>query len=415
MTKLRACLLLTVAALPLFSAKSYADDPEALIKDGKFFGELRHRYEHVNQGGISNEANANTVRMNFGFETGSFKGFKALIEAQVVQNVADEHFNSLDNGETTFPVVADPDVAQLNQYWLAYSGIPGTEIKVGRQALNWDNQRFLGTVAWRQNDQTFDAAMIKNTSIKNLTLQYGYIAHVNRIFAGNTPPDDLNSVSHIANASYKFADWLNLTGYGYWLDFDNGATLSNRTFGLRLTGEAPVSETWSFFYEAEAATQSDYGHNTASYDETYVHIAPGIKGHGFTFQIGYEELGGDGTDSFQTPLATLHKFNGWADKFLTTPAAGLEDTYVSVSYKFAGFNKVMDGTTLLAAYHDFDGDESGDFGSELNLSAGKTFALPEGGQPFKNLDVMIKYADYEAEDTPFTDTQKLWLQLGIKF
>ena len=31
--------------------------------------------------------------------------------------------------------------------------------------------------------------------------------------------------------------------------------------------------------------------------------------------------------ALQTPLATLHKFNGWADLFLTTPNAGLEDAY----------------------------------------------------------------------------------------
>jgi hypothetical protein len=28
----------------------------------------------------------------------------------------------------------------------------------------------------------------------------------------------------------------------------------------------------------------------------------------------------------QTPMATLHKFDGWADLFLTTPANGLGDT-----------------------------------------------------------------------------------------
>ncbi|MCB0523825.1 MAG: alginate export family protein [Rhodospirillales bacterium] len=410
-----AVILLGTACINFSPSLSFADEPEALIKDGKLFGELRHRYEFVDQDGIANDANANTVRANLGFETGNFKGFKGQIETQLVQHLADEHFNDLHNGKTTFPTVADADVIQLNQVWVSYAGIPDTEIKVGRQALNWDNQRFIGTVGWRQNDQTFDAATIKNSSIKNLVLEYSYIGNVNRIFVGPTPPDDLNSVSHIVHGTYKFADFLNLTGYGYWLDFDNGASLSNRTYGARLTGEAPLGKDWSFFYEAEAATQSDYGHNTASYDEPYYLIAPGIKGHGFTFQLGYEELSGDGTNAFQTPLATLHKFNGWADKFLTTPAAGLEDAYISAAYKVSGLNNILDGVTLNAVYHDFDGDESGDFGSEIDLSAGKSFTLPESGQPFKNIDLLVKYADYDGEDLPFTDTQKFWFQIGTKF
>ena len=33
------------------------------------------------------------------------------------------------------------------------------------------------------------------------------------------------------------------------------------------------------------------------------------------------------TEVFKTPLATLHKFQGWADKFLGTPANGVKDSH----------------------------------------------------------------------------------------
>ena len=36
---------------------------------------------------------------------------------------------------------------------------------------------------------------------------------------------------------------------------------------------------------------------------------------------------------FTTPLATLHKFQGFADKFLTTPANGIRDTYIELATK----------------------------------------------------------------------------------
>ena len=42
-------------------------------------------------------------------------------------------------------------------------------------------------------------------------------------------------------------------------------------------------------------------------------------------KLGFERLEGNGTVALQTPLATLHAFNGWADKFLSTPANGLRD------------------------------------------------------------------------------------------
>ena len=34
---------------------------------------------------------------------------------------------------------------------------------------------------------------------------------------------------------------------------------------------------------------------------------------------------GNGVKGFTTPLASLHKFQGWADKFTATPANGIED------------------------------------------------------------------------------------------
>lgn len=403
-------LLCTTASLPV-----YADDPANIVKNGEFFGEVRYRYENVDQDGIENEANANTVRTNLGFKTGEFYGFTGLAEAQIVQNLGDEEFNSLDNGQTAFPVVADPDTAQVNRLWIGFHGIADTEIKVGRQALNIDNQRFIGTVGWRQNDQTFDAGTITNTSIDGLKIQYSYIGNVNRIFEGSTPADDLDSSTHIINASYKIADWMKLTAYGYFMDFSNADALSNETYGIRATGKAAINDDWSFIYEAEYAMQEEYGDNPNDYDENYYHIAPGISGHGFTFKAGYEVLEGDGTNAFQTPLATLHKFNGWADKFLNTPANGLEDLYLFGAYKFSGTDTLLDGTKLMAVYHDFEGNEDGDFGNEFNFDISKSFKLPNAGQPFDSLNVKLRYADYEAEDSPYTDTQKFWLQLGVKF
>lgn len=418
-TVLKSCLLAGAAALTLFSplnASAAEDLEQALIKDGKFFGQMRYRYEYVDQDGFAENAYASTVRTNLGYKTGVFYDFQALFEAQLVHNIGANEFNNTVDANTANPVVADPNSMEINQAWLSWAGLPSTTIKAGREAINIDNQRFIGTVGWRQNDQTFDNVNIINTSIPDLTLLYSFVWNVNRINGGDHPRGDLNTDTHLLNASYNFADWLKVTGYGYFLDIDRLSNRSSKTYGLRLTGKAPLSEDWNFFYEAEGATQDDHGNNAANYDENYYHLSPGIKGHGFTFQAGYEELGGDGTSAFQTPLATLHKFNGWADKFLGTPANGLEDMYGKVSYKVSGANKWVDGTKLTAVYHDFDSEGGGpDYGSELDLAIGKSFTLPKE-LPGEKINFLIKYADFDADSGGgLTDTQKVWFQVNVKF
>lgn len=385
-----------------------------LVTDGDFFGAFRYRYEFVDQDGITNNANAQTVRANLGFKTGQYKNFQGLFETQLVQNLGGERFNDLVNGNTDYPVVADADNLEINQAYVSWTGLPDTRLKVGRQSINLDNQRFVGTVGWRQNDQSFDAAQISYTGLAKTDFQYGHIWNVNRIFGDDHPLGDLDSQSHFARIYHQHADWLNVTGYGYWLSFKRLPAGSSRTYGLRTTGKLPLTENWTARYEAELAQQQEYQDNPASYSENYYHIAPSVSGYGFTAQAGYERLGGDGSNAFQTPLATLHKFNGWADKFLSTPAEGLEDFYGKASYKISTENQWMDDTTLTAVYHDFQGDESGDFGTELDLSIGKSFALP-AGQPFERVNVLLKYADYNAEDAPYTDTQKFWFQMGVNF
>lgn len=412
---LGACVL-TLGVCSAAIANDYAGTPEALIKDGKFFGEVRYRFESVEQNNSLEDAKANTIRTNLGFKTGKYKGFSGLIEGQIVQSIGDDEFNARDGSGTEYSVVVDPDVAHINRAWVQYDAPAQSVIRVGRQFINLDNQRFVGTVGWRQNDQTFDAITLTNNAIEALKLQYSFVDNVNRIFAGPSPADDLESSVHLANASYTFSDALKATAYAYFMEFDNAPAASNRTYGLRATGKLPISENFKLSYEAEYAMQDDYGNNTTNYDLDYYHIAPKLHIGGFTLGAGYEVLEGDGTQGFQTPLATGHKFNGWADAFLNTPNDGLEDLYVHAGYNVKNTGTLADGLKLKAIYHDYEGEQGGDFGSEWNLMAGKSFSLPGEGHPFKKVNVLLKYADFDAEDAPSTDdTEKFWLQVGFKF
>ena len=117
--------------------------------------------------------------------------------------------------------------------------------------------------------------------------------------------------------------------------------------------------------------------------------------------LGYEVLGSDdGAAAFKTPLATLHKFQGWADKFLGTPANGVKDSYVKLAGK-VGSAKVA------VFYHEFSADFGGaDLGSEFDVVA--TYPIKKG------LSAQLKYADYNA-DSHASDTEKVWFTINAKY
>jgi hypothetical protein len=117
--------------------------------------------------------------------------------------------------------------------------------------------------------------------------------------------------------------------------------------------------------------------------------------------LGYERLGSNGTVGFSTPLATLHAFQGWADKFLATPAAGIDDRYVKFGYPFRKRGPFTN-LNALVWYHDFSSDRgSTHFGDEIDLQlVART----------KKIALTLKYAAYGA-DRLFTDTDKLWVSV----
>jgi hypothetical protein len=61
------------------------------------------------------------------------------------------------------------------------------EATVGRQAINLDNQRWVGSVDWRQNDQTLDAVRAAVSPSRNTRLEYVHSWRVNRIVGPDSP------------------------------------------------------------------------------------------------------------------------------------------------------------------------------------------------------------------------------------
>jgi hypothetical protein len=376
--------------------------------------DARLRYEHVEQAPLAKDADAVTLRLRSGFEAKlSDFSFLAESEATLAINPA---YNSGVNGKTAYPIVPDPQNIELNRLQLQYRGLKQTVVTVGRQAINLDDQRFVGAVAWRDNEQTFDAVRVEWSAIRNLKADVTYANNVRTIWGidggnrfGPAKLSEIGGDNVLANLAYK-TSLGTLTGFAYLVDQDQRQVFvnSSQSYGGRFAGAYSLSKTVKLSYLAGFASQRDYHRNPNRYHADYYAGELGIAFRALSLTGGYEVLGADrgvAVTSFQTPLATLHKFNGWADKFLVTPPNGLRDAYGSVGH---GWKTVagLDAIGLIASYHRFDSDRLGQhYGNEVDAQV----SVRKG-----RYTALLKYADYRA-DRFATDTKKLWLSLDWAF
>lgn len=374
-----------------------ANSVSEMLSEGDTSLSFRYRYESVDQDGIAKNANASTLKTRFTYQSASFKAVTALMEVDNVTVIGDENYRTPSNGNTDYPIVADPDGTDFNQAALSYKGVKYTAT-AGRQRIIHGGQRFVGGVGFRQNEQTYDALTVSSQA-GAVDLNYSYIWDVNRIFG---PKDSAaqakrwESDSHIVYASMSPADGQTVKAFAYLLDFANAAANSSSTYGVAYSGKFS-----GIGLTAAYAMQSDYGDNSTSYDADYMMAEVSLPLKPLSIALGYEVLGSDeGVAAFKTPLATLHKFQGWADKFLGTPANGVEDTYIKVVGK-------LGATKVAVFYHDFTADFGGaDLGSELDIVA--TYPIK------KNMSVQLKYASYNS-DSHATDTNKMWFTISAKY
>ncbi len=377
------------------------------FRNGTVSMNLRYRFEAVwddDARYTGGDGFASTLRTVLGYRTAGYQGFTASIEFENVSDIGlgDEHNNvggrGLGNGVLDRPGIPDPEITEVNQVHLQYDRIPGTVIDLGRREVSLANQRFVGPVGWRQNHQSLDGISVTQSSIPRTRLVYAFVHNVNRIFGDNHP-----MAGHLVDVTISADDRVTIGPYVYYLDYVRpaNAALSTATAGIRCIASLSIDETWRLPVHAEAAWQADAADNPGSYDVAYYQASLGLERGVVSFGAGYEVLGGkSGEGAFATPLATLHKFNGWADRFLTTPANGLRDASVRVTVKRKG----VSGTVVFHTYH---ADSGGDtYGQEVDVSASYT-------TPWKQT-LAAKLSSYDA-DTHSTDITKLWLYTGYGF
>ncbi len=429
-----APVALLMAAPAAYSADSIAD----AIAGGKTSANLQYRYENVETpNNTTGQAKASTLRLRLGYETAEYQNIGAMFQVQ--HTAANHKYNNATdstNQSMWLNKVADPAGTSVVQSYLSYSGVQDSKIKVGRQVIRYDNDRWVGNVDWRQNWQSYDAASIENKSFADTTIKAAYVTNVNRPngdtgvnAAGTTLNGNTHMKSTLLNINNNSLGFANLVAYSYRLDYSpssvgNAATTfqnssstagnnfgSTNTTGAKLQGDTTLAGT-KFSWKGEFASQKAFKSNSANFSSRYSNLEASADMSLAKATVGYEVLGSSNGYSVQTPLSTLFAFNGWADMFTTTPTNGLQDMYVKARSNAFGINYGAD-------YHTFQADNGGQkYGRELDLIAekqiDKTYSVGTRAARFKT-DSQSLSTPVSTGGVTLTDTNKFWVYGSMNF
>ena len=424
-------LIAATVAVAAQAAPADSDQPDSLpqaVADGQPILDVRARYEGVDQANLTANGQALTTRLQAGWQTAPYDGFQALVEFAGLVHTDDAHYNiaipggaSL-NGRTQYPIIDDPTFATLNRAQLSWAPDKHFKVTVGRQRILIDDQRFVGNVGWRQDEQRFDAARADAT-FGQLTATYVYVWRVDRVFGGDL---DWNSDSHLLNVAYQVAAPLRVEGFLYALDFSNAsptklanAALNNSlTTGARANGKAPLGPV-KLAYDATWARETRYRTQSAPYALDFwqgdVSATYGIA----TARVDYEQLNGNGVQGFITPIATTHSFQGWADAFAAdagnkTEVDGIRDTNYSVQLNPPWSAPLLSHLQGIARYYDFHAQLTGAYLAD-------EWDAQVQAEITKGLTAQITYADFERARTVPAGTvaappsrTKIWFSLEYK-
>jgi hypothetical protein len=396
---------MTVRALALAAMGTVAPCVQAQDITLKPIIDARLRYEHDDQAGIADKADALTLRVRSGAQA-STGPFSALVEGEGTIAFAD-HYNDGFNGKP-LPLVADPQTIELTRAQVSYAA-NGLRVTGGRQMLEMADQRFVGSMPWRQNEQTFDAVRVQWAGLKGLSVDAAYswsVRTVNGIQGTAARPQSVPGHNWFGIVGYA-TPLGTFSGFAYLVDQDLPALsnfqLSSQTYGGRLAGSRALGGL-KLSYVGSVARQGNYARNPNRYGALYGLGEVTLAGRVLAGTLGYELLGADkggALTSVQTPLASFFRWQGWAGKLSTTPPNGLRDAYATLAANWKG-SGVVSTYGLGATYHRFDSDRlSLHYGDEVDLIA---------SAKIRRTTAAIRYARYRA-DSFATNTDKLFLTL----
>ncbi len=300
------------------------------------------------------------------------------------------------------------DSFAIFEAWADISLGSGFSTKIGRQTIDYDDQRLLGSVGWSQQARNHDAALVKYKKEKFM-MDLG--------LAFNQDFDNVSGFQSIGTAyntmgffSYKtmqylyfkqawdhFSGSLLLLNNGFQ-NFETDGTTPDGTSNLQTLGTHLDYKKGSFGITANAFLQA--GERQGSVDVKGAYLLGLDLSYKASEKVGLgagiEIISGNDADAGETgaffPLyGTNHKFNGFMDYFYAgnhANSVGLFDVHISANFKLS------EKSNLLVKALNFSGEQdlpSGDksLGTEIDL----VFS-----QGFKGYSLSLGYSQMFASD-----------------
>jgi len=369
----------------------------------------RARYANVD---ADNSGQAASLLMRANVESAWSELLSSTLEVDAIGTaLKDEH----SDGErfNDKPLIPDPQGAEINQAFLSLN-LDVANIHLGRQRINFDNQRFIGGNGFWQNEQTFDAVLGKFKLATNSNVTYSYIANANRIYGDDADENnsggkqdyeisgrpaaflgDHKHHSHLVRFEWNEWDYTRVVGYGYRIDNRDLPSVSNNTFGASYTLNYKASVI-KYRVQLEAARQNRFELNAESLPYYLVDLGFGIN----TWELStrYEMLGVNDGAAFVTPLGSNHDFEGWADEISNTSNSGVRNFSVGLLWRASPLR-------VETSYHFFKDDVDGN-------NIGREFDLDFVYKPARKHSVSLRLANFEPADNSGS-IRKLYLDYAF--
>jgi len=389
-----------VASIALFgSASAFATNNSATSIDA---ANVKHVSKAFTQGdagisfraraeGVSDKAStlrkgdAYTLQTRLHYNTAYWNDAAAAVDFISVGSYMSDRHNSdslLTPRTSTRPVIEDPKGDSVHQAYVVLKALPDTNVVVGRQEIDLDNGRFVGTEHHRQTPNSFDAISVTNTTYKDWEFFYAYVDSLNTYYSGThavpsaSHPRTREQRTHLVNATWEgMKEYATISAFGLMVEDRDAVTNSGDTYGVYAWGDRDIRPGYNLGYKAGYASFETGHKNTANYDANWWTLGASLSFdrlgplEKMRLCAGYEAFEGvNGQGTFKAPFSEKHSFNGIVDAVDTFANGGLVDW----SLRLAGSFRDVD---MYVAAHKFEAENKGaittnqNYGSEYDAGA----------------------------------------------
>ncbi len=308
------------------------------------------------------------TRLNFGYKTEKLHFYLSPQDVRVWGDVPQLN-------------TADENGFSLHQAWADVLLVKDLSLKIGRQEIIYDDQRFFGNVGWAQQGRSHDAAVIKyEPAFMKLHFGAAYNQDEEALTGNILTTNTYKSLQYV----WLHKDWEKLSASFLFLnnglqyidetDETKNNTRYSQTAGVHLKANVnKFNFSSNLYYQlGKDVSDNDLSAYLLSLEVNYSATENLNIGLGSELQSGNDYgAPADGKNKAFNPLyGTNHKFNGFMDYFYVgnhINGVGLVDLYGNVKYSFSKKSNINLALHQFFAAAKINDDVSKDLGFELDL------------------------------------------------